>query len=218
MLTYSFSSNLISSLTKSKSGFLIAFEGIDGSGKTTQAKLLASALEGIGVNVVLLKEPTSSPFGMKIRSFSKENRPSPYEELRLFLLDREFDVKNNILPALETGKVVIMDRYIVSSLCHQGALGLNVEDILKENISFPWPHLNLVLDIDLSSSWNRIMERTSLKPLELFEEKIYLMEVKNILDSLSLPSLIRIKAEKSKKNLLADIFMLVQNEMVKVAI
>ena len=99
-----------------KRGVLIAIEGIDGAGKTTQAELLRKHFEDEGYDVATFKEPTQSDSGLKIRELGKNGRVVPVEtEFKLFLEDRRFDVKNNIRPALDAGKIVVVDRYYYSS-------------------------------------------------------------------------------------------------------
>ena len=96
-------------------GVLIAFEGIDGSGKSTQARRVAEALRAEGREVTLLREPGDSEFGRELRRIFVEGRDvTPEEEMRLFLEDRRIDVRDNIAPALARGAIVIMDRYYLS--------------------------------------------------------------------------------------------------------
>ena len=104
---------------------LIVFEGIDGTGKSTQVRLLAQALEERGLTVVTSREPTDGPFGQKLRLSMITGRLSPEEELALFHEDRRDHVEHLILPALEAGKVVILDRYFFSTMAYQGARGFD---------------------------------------------------------------------------------------------
>ena len=92
-------------------GILIVFEGIDGTGKSSQCGLLSKSLNEMQVPNIALAEPTRGEWGMKIRRLLKEGRQgvSPEEELSWFINDRKEDVKKNILPALRKNKVVIMD-------------------------------------------------------------------------------------------------------------
>ncbi len=137
---------------------LIALEGIDGSGKSTQARLLCDQLRAVGVDAVVFREPGDSEFGDKLRQQFRHGRTvSPEEEARLFIEDRRIDVGDNIRPALAAGKVVIMDRYYFSTMAYQGALGLDADQLRESNESFaPRPDLTLILDLPAEVSVERI--------------------------------------------------------------
>ncbi len=157
---------------------LIAIEGIDGSGKTTIAKFLENELKKLGYPVVLLKEPTDSEWGRKIRE-SYDSRLKPDEELELFLKDREYDVRENILPSLKQGKIVIMDRYYLSTIAYQGALGFDPENLreINEKIA-PKPDLVFILDIPPEKAILRVKRRGD-EPND-FERIEYLKKVREI--------------------------------------
>ncbi|MFH1115386.1 MAG: dTMP kinase [Pseudomonadota bacterium] len=115
----------------------IVFEGIDGCGKTLQAKMLAERLERDGFSVLLTAEPSDGPIGRRLRSLKV--RPSPEEETRLFTEDRRDHVTRVILPALEEGRIVICDRYVHSSAAYQGAAGIDPSRIMARNLPFIVP-------------------------------------------------------------------------------
>ena len=99
----------------------ITFEGIDGSGKTTQAEVLHKRLTNHGLPCLLVREPGSTPLGQHLREFLKSQRPvTPMAELLAFLAARAELVKTQILPALQEGTNVISDRYADSSIAYQG--------------------------------------------------------------------------------------------------
>jgi len=151
---------------------LIAFEGIDGAGKTTQAHNLKRYLEQQGRDVVVFKEPTMGPWGRKIASMGRTGRNlTAEEESRYFLEDRKEDVKERILPALEQGKIVIMDRYYYSNMAYQGAKGLNPSIIEKENSFAPKPALVILLNISPASAKGRIY-RNRNGETNHFEERL----------------------------------------------
>ncbi len=104
-------------------GILIVFDGIDGGGKTTQAKLLADILTAAGETVVLSKEPTDGPWGKQLRASATTGRMSLADELHAFTEDRKQHVTNLIAPALARGEIVILDRYFYSTIAYQGARG-----------------------------------------------------------------------------------------------
>ncbi len=139
-------------------GKLIALEGIDGCGKSIQAARLRDRLESLGHSTVTLREPGDSEYGQQLRGiFAGSREVSPQEEVRLFLEDRRIDVRDNILPALAAGKIVIMDRYYLSSVVYQGCLGLDPGEIQAANEAIaPRPDLTLILDIDPTEAERRI--------------------------------------------------------------
>ena len=109
----------------------IVFEGIDGSGKTTQAELLAEKLTSIQQSNIIIREPGGTPLGESIRTELKSNpNLDPVTQLFLFSACRTELIKDVINPNLEEGHIVICDRYIFSTIAYQGhAEGLNIEYI-----------------------------------------------------------------------------------------
>ena len=143
-------------------GFLIALEGVDGSGKSTQAGLLAASLEKDGHQVVLTREPTHGPAGQKLQSYllGPSRHLTPEEELELFTADRREHVAQIIEPSLARGKIVITDRYYYSSVAYQGALGLNPDDILAANEAFaPRPDLIFILTLPVPEALARLAKK-----------------------------------------------------------
>ena len=136
---------------------LIAFEGIDGSGKSTQAAMLGAWLKGQGHEVVMSKEPTHGPWGTKIRQSFFTQRLSAKEELECFVNDRKEHVETLITPALARGAVVIVDRYYYSTVAYQGARGLDATEVLHLNRAFaPKPDVVFVVDLDPRVALERI--------------------------------------------------------------
>jgi dTMP kinase len=139
-------------------GLFVTFEGIDRSGKTTQAKLLIGAL---GDDAVGVREPGGTAAGERVRVLLKDPEVtlSPQAEALLFAAARAELVAQVIRPALEAGRVVISDRFLDSSLAYQGsARGLGVEEIERIN-GFATgglrPDLTLLLDIDTGAAAGR---------------------------------------------------------------
>jgi len=135
----------------------IVIEGIDGTGKSTQARLLAEWFREQGREVVLDFEPTRGPHGMKLRESFTGGRLAPEEELALFIADREEHVAQVITPSLAAGKVVILDRYYFSNMAYQGAIGFDPQEIRDRNEAFaPVPDILFILDLDTDTALARI--------------------------------------------------------------
>lgn len=118
-------------------GLFLAFEGVEGSGKTTQVRLLADFLRERGVPVVVAREPGSTPLGERIRSLvldQAEVQIPARSELFLMLAARAAFVEQVVRPGLAEGRVVIADRFELSTLAYQGAgRGLPAEEVLRCN-------------------------------------------------------------------------------------
>ena len=176
-------------------GLLVAFEGVDGSGKSTQADLLVAALHALGVPTVLTREPTGGPWGRRIReSFSGERLPAS-EELDAFMRDREEHVASVIRPALLAGKVVVVDRYYLSTVAYQGARGLDPDVLLHQNEAIaPRPDITLLFDLPVGEALNRVGRRGQANS---FEARDALEKVAQIYGSVSLPGLVSIDANRA---------------------
>jgi dTMP kinase len=138
-------------------GMLIAFEGIDGAGKTTFAQRVASYFSSLGREVVVSHEPTNGPWGRKLRESAATGRMSAEEELDCLLRDRRCHVEELIRPALDEGKVVILDRYYFSTMAYQGTRGIDPVTIRQMNEEFaPIPDHLVILDLDVDTALTRI--------------------------------------------------------------
>lgn len=143
-----------------RSGLFIVLEGIDGTGKSTQARRLGEWFQSQGREVVLSREPTDGPWGKKLRESASTGRLSAEDELQYFLNDRRQHVDDLITPSLAAGKVVILDRYYFSTMAYQGARGFDPVEIRKRNEVFaPVPDLLLILDLDVTTAHQRIGHR-----------------------------------------------------------
>ena len=173
-----------------KRGFLIVFEGIDGTGKSTQCELLAKSLTERDMLNIALAEPTRGTWGKKVRKLLSEGRQgiSPQEELSWFVNDRKEDIELNIMPALQDNKVVLMDRYYFSTAAYQGALGLDPEQIRLENETFaPIPDRVLIFLTSPETCLERIESSRDQK--SAFEKLDYLQNVQEIFKSFSGPNI-----------------------------
>jgi len=115
----------------------VTLEGLDGSGKTTQARLLGARLEAEGIEVVLTREPGGTPLGEEIRNLLLHGGDvAPWAEAALYAASRAQHVEQLIRPALARGATVICDRYVDSSVAYQGiARGLGLERVLDLNLA-----------------------------------------------------------------------------------
>ncbi len=165
-------------------GKLIVIEGIDGTGKSTQATLLAEALRAKGHDVVQSHEPTDGPWGKKLRESATTGRLSIENELEYFLKDRQQHVEELISPTVQRGGIVILDRYYFSSMAYQGARGIDPTEIRRQNETFaPQPDLLIILDLDVDVALKRIGVRDG--EANEFEKKENLQFCRDLFLSLS---------------------------------
>jgi len=176
-------------------GRLIVFEGVDGSGKSTQVRLLADALREGHIAHVVTKEPTDGVWGRKIRAMARSGElVAPEEELRWFLEDRREHVAEVLRPGLAAGQIVLSDRYTLSTVAYQGARGLDPQQLLAQaEAEFPLPDLALIFDLDPDAGLARVRARgDAAEPA--FEEAAFLAHVAALFRALDRPYLARIDA------------------------
>ena len=156
----------------------ISIEGFDGTGKSTQSKLLKDGLDKANVDSIIVREPGSTIFSEKIRNIIKENTDiETLTELLLFQTSRSELVSKVIKPSLKEGKVVITDRFTDSSIAYQGyGGGIDIElikNLNKISTSDLSPDLTFLLDMDLKNSLYRALKRTNSKNEQIikFENK-----------------------------------------------
>jgi len=154
-----------------KRGWFITFEGMDGSGKTTQMHRLAARLREQGRTVLETTEPGGPPISMKIRRIlldSANQELCSEAELLLYFASRAQNVAEWILPALDRGEVVVSDRFTDSSLVYQGygrGLGSKaVEDLDRVACRGLQPDLTLLVDVDAEASLARARARNAAEP------------------------------------------------------
>jgi dTMP kinase len=175
-------------------GFLVAIEGIDGSGKTTQAQMLADFCLEKRLDYSVSKEPTRGQFGQILRDSALTGRLTVEEELDLFLKDRAEHVEKLIRPALDQGKVVILDRYYYSTAAYQGARGADPVAIVKQNEEFaPKPDLLILLDVPPAIGLERIRQRGDVP--NAFETEDSLEHARQIFNAIDSPALYRLDAK-----------------------
>ena len=188
-------------------GAFICIEGLDGCGKTTQAKLLAKKLRK-SHNAVYTAEPSRGKIGSYLRNsyLYGEKRLSSVLEALLFAADRIEHLENEVLPALREGRLVISDRYVYSSLAYQGAAGLSLEWIEKVNEHALKPDLAVFVDVDLETVMNRLKAKKSVMEKTETLEKVRDVYLKFVAKG----ELVRIDGNRGKAEVaevLADVFL-----------
>ncbi len=201
-------------------GLFIAFEGIDGCGKTTQASKLVdwifSNYKKVD-SIVLTREPSQSKFTQEIHtrlSLANADDGSNTKErmLELFVLDREEHVNKIITPNLSQKAIVICDRYKYSTIAYQSAQGIPIAHVIDENDSFPIPDLTLIFNASVENCVSR-MEKSG-KELDKFEKSAFLEKVRG--QYVKLPSLLPkenfhvINANQSLDQIHADVVKVVK--------
>ena len=155
-------------------GYFISFEGIDGSGKSTQIQKLAEFLERLDFEVIVTREPGGSIGGEEIRKLllqGEVDRWSAEAEILLFTAARRDHLERVILPATEDGKIVICDRFTDSTRMYQGMRGPNLRnlvDTLNERVINLDPDLTILIDINPKISLKRAKSRKTVE--ERFED------------------------------------------------
>lgn len=152
-------------------GIFITFEGMDGSGKTTQMHRLAERLRSLGRTVTETVEPGGPPIAQKIRRIlldSANRELSPTTEVLLYFASRAQNVDQWILPALDRGEIVLSDRFTDSSLVYQGVgrgLGIDtVNDLDRIACRGLKPDLTILVDVDAEASLARAWARNEAQP------------------------------------------------------
>jgi dTMP kinase len=186
-------------------GVLVAFEGIDGTGKSTQLQLLADHLQGTGCPVLVTREPTDGTFGQKIRRlYIDRSSSTPEEELDFFIQDRKEHVAECLLPALQKGTIVLTDRYYYSTAAYQGAVGMNIKEIFTRNGFAPRPDIVILLTMDPEVSISRI-EKGRKETCNDFEQLEQLRRVAENFASFSDDCICRINANQPVKQVQTEI-------------
>lgn len=148
-------------------GTFITFEGIDGSGKSTQLRLLAQYLRAQGCELLLSREPGGTPVGLRLREalLDVQGEVDPLTELLVFAADRAQHVRKVIRPALEKGAVLISDRYADATRAYQGAGRGFSHELISEIIELATeglvPDLTLLFDVAVEESISRTTRRSA---------------------------------------------------------
>ena len=195
-----------------KKGVFIVIEGVDGSGKTTQAKILANKLSEKH-KVLYTAEPSHGKVGVFIRNdclYEERRLPTEVEAL-LFAADRIEHLQNELAPALSEGKIVICDRYIYSSLAYQGSAGLSLDWIKTINARALEPDFALYIDVPPEQVLERLQRKLSV--METLETQKKVREI--YLKYVEKGELIRIDGEKDKAAVAQELFLKVLSLLKK---
>lgn len=160
-------------------GFFIAFEGLDGSGNSTQVSRIAKELKKRGLKVHVTKEPTSGPVGATIRLVLENRLKVDLQTLQMmFTVDREDHLggERGIIKRLEKGEVVISDRYLASTLAFGFVSGLDFDWLLALQSKFVLPDITYFLEVDPAICIERVWKRNT--GFDLFEKKDQLEKIK----------------------------------------
>jgi dTMP kinase len=169
-------------------GFLISFEGSEGSGKSTQISRIADRFEDAGYDVVVTREPGGTPIGEEIRHIlmhaSEGDSMMPETELLLFAASRAQLVREVILPAVEAGKIVLCDRFMDSTTVYQGvARNIQSEPVHMINtfaVGHMTPDVTVVIDLDAELGLERVRHRANDLPDRMEQENIqFYQKVRN---------------------------------------
>lgn len=197
----------------------ITFEGIEGSGKSTQIQLLKEFFEKKAQKAFFTKEPGSSEVGKKIRSvlLNKENKIFPQTEIFLIFADRVQHVQEIIKPNINEGKIVISDRYYDSSIAYQGQReGVDKTEIyeLINMLDLPTPDITFLLDLPVDVGLKRAKNRASLDRFESEEISFHEDVRQNYLDlqEQNLERIVKIDALQTPDEIFSNILKKIKIE------
>jgi len=194
-------------------GVFICVEGLDGCGKTTQAKLLVRKLSR-DYDVVYTAEPSNEPIGRFVKKtyLHSETRGQVEVEALLFAADRLEHLKNEVLPALDGGRVVVSDRYVFSSFAYQGAAGLGLDWIEEVNKHALRPDLAVFIDVEPETVVRRLKRNKSVMEnlqTQVKVREVYMKYVEN-------GRLVRMDGNRSRREVARDLTNLVRDWLRKV--
>ncbi len=192
-----------------KKGTFICIEGLDASGKTTQARRLVRELRRRGFKAVYTTEPSPGEIGKFIRTYilQRKRRVPIAVEALLFAVDRVDHLERRVKPALEEGKIVVSDRYVYSSLAYQGAAGLDLNWIEEINRSVVTPDLAIYLDVPPEVVVKRIRRKKSVMERLEVQRKVRKVYMKFVEDG----RLIRVDGNRPKDAVSRNILTTVLN-------
>ena len=190
-------------------GKLIVLEGIDGSGKSSSGIALTDTLNNMGIKSIYTFEPTHAYYGSKLRESMLSKDLNPEEELSLFIADRKEHIKHMIKPAIDDGYVIVLDRYMYSSIAYQGAKGIDKDYIYNLHKDFiVEPDLVFIFHLSIETALKRIMEKRGF--VDRFENERYLEDVDKIFYSFNAPYIHHIDASKDEKSISDELLNIIK--------
>ncbi len=162
----------------SRRGAIVAIEGLDGAGKTTIAKWLVEQLNGMGVKAEYTYEPTDSRFVEALKSYSSIR--TPQLDALIYAADRLVHLYRVVIPLIDQGYVVVMDRYFYSSVAYQGAMGIPISWIMEVNKYAIPPDLAIYIDVDPEVGLDRVRSKNAARRFEEYESLKLLREARRI--------------------------------------
>ena len=190
-------------------GKLIVLEGIDGSGKSSSGIALTDTLNNMGIKSIYTFEPTHAYYGSKLRESMLSKDLKPEEELSLFIADRKEHIKHMIKPAIDDGYVIVLDRYMYSSIAYQGAKGIDKDYIYNLHKDFiVEPDLVFIFHLSIETALKRIMEKRGF--VDRFENERYLEDVDKIFYSFNAPYIHHIDASKDEKSISDELLNIIK--------
>lgn len=202
-----------------KAGVFITFEGIDGCGKSTQLRLLASALRLRGLEIITTREPGGSGIGRHLREILQNSQEyiDPLAELLLFAADRAQHLNTLVRPAVKAGNIVLCDRHLDSSLAFQGARDIPRRDILSAielATAGHRPDLTLLFDLPVEDAEARTTGRGETASRFERESRLYMERVRNIFLEIQLEEPERVKlvrAARTTEEIHQDVLKIVES-------
>lgn len=192
-------------------GLLIAFEGVDGAGKTTQAKRLVRWISEKGVEAQYTREPTQSSLGKTLRNMAYRGNVDARVEALLFAADRLIHLRRVIEPLLERGVIVVSDRYLHSSLAYQSVTTGDWRWVEEINRFARRPDLGLLLDLDPEIGLRRLRrKRTKFEDIDFLN-----MVRERYLEYVKRGELVKINAERNPDEIFSEIVKVVEEAMRK---
>ncbi len=192
------------------SGLLIVLEGIDGSGKTTLAKRLVKWLNKQGFRARYTSEPTRGPYGRLLRSLAFRKSVDPKVEALLFAADRLYHLERIINPLLESGVIVVSDRYLHSSLAYQSVTTGDSGWVEEINKFARKPDLGIYLDVRPSEGLKRLKRKQKTR----FEREDFLNRVRErYLEYARANELVKVDAEKTLEEVFSEVTSIVERAL-----